>query len=109
MSSLKRHEGYLLLDNRNAPVPQELIDSATRAGKTVIASNGLFESATVTCSHCQAIVVLNPDRTRARGYCRRCDHYVCDKPDCNRECRPLNAVLDELQEAAARSLNIKQV
>lgn len=39
----------------------------------------LFEAATYTCPRCQALVIRNPDRDRARGYCRKCDHDVCDK------------------------------
>ena len=44
-----------------------------------LSGGGLFEAATTTCSHCQRIVVLNPDRTRERGYCRKCVHYICDE------------------------------
>lgn len=82
----KRPEGYLLIDNR-------------------CSGEGMLESATVTCSHCQRIVVLNPDRSRQRGYCRKCDHYICDNPACNFECVPLNKILDDLQEKAFKELN----
>lgn len=82
MTSNKIHEGELTIDHRASPgVPIELIRAARAAGKDVIGVGGegtLFESATITCVHCNAIVVLNPDRSRPRNYCRRCDQYICD-------------------------------
>lgn len=59
MFSKRSLEGYLLKDNRAS-------------------GGGMLESATLTCSHCQRQVILNPDRSRSRGYCPKCDHYVCD-------------------------------
>lgn len=76
-----QREGELFIDNR-------------------LSGGSLFESATVTCAHCHKVVVLNPDRTRARGYCRKCDQYVCDNPGCNAECTPMDKILDTLQEKA---------
>lgn len=56
---VKGGRGYLMIDNR--------------------ASGGkLEEYNTLTCGHCGKIVVLNPERKRARGYCRIGNHYVCD-------------------------------
>lgn len=67
--------GYLMNDNR--------------------ASGGkLEEFRTETCSHCNAVVILNPERTRPREYCRRCDHYVCDKAGCIVNCIPMDRVID---------------
>jgi hypothetical protein len=85
MASLRRHEGYLLLDNS-------------------VSGGARVESATITCAHCHAIVVLNPQRTRPRAYCQKCDHYVCDSLRCATACDPLNHVFDRLQNAAARHL-----
>jgi hypothetical protein len=56
-----------------------------------------MESPTITCAHCNTIVVLNPLRTRARGYCAKCDAYVCDNPACNAECKPFSMKLDRLE------------
>ena len=64
MRSKTSHEGYLLIDDR--------------AG-----GGRLFESATVTCAHCQVTFLRNPLRARPRGYCRNCDAYICDKPECS--------------------------
>lgn len=109
MSSKRRHEGYLIVDHRESPgVP----DNPAMAGKpdALIARSGMaLESATVTCCHCQVVVVLNPLRTRPRGYCQKCDRYICDSPVCHRDCTPFERVLDQAQEAALKGLAVGQV
>jgi predicted nuclease with RNAse H fold len=93
MTSKKRHEGYLLIDNR-------------------CAGFGMTENATYTCSHCDAVVVMNPLRTRERGYCRGCDKYICDNCNVIRartfECRPMQRVIDEVLTAAEKNNNKKE-
>lgn len=92
MAFTKRsHEGWLLIDHRASP------------GVPGLPEGSAWESATITCAHCQKVVVLNPQRTRERGYCRKCDHYVCDRPECNADCRNFNKHLDQLQEQAFRA------
>jgi hypothetical protein len=69
-----------------------------------VSGGTMQEAATATCSHCHAIVVLNPDRTRERGYCRGCNSYLCDA--CNAvkaqtlQCRTMDQVIDEVLTAA---------
>jgi len=76
MRSHRSLEGELTLDHRYSPgVPDEI---AVRQGLTPGAGKGLFESATITCHRCQAVVVLNPNRSRERAYCKRHDHFLCD-------------------------------
>jgi hypothetical protein len=105
MSSLKRHEGYLMIDHRNSPGLTEEMTHA--AGLPPGAGQGLFESATITCSHCQAIVIRNPDRVRERAYCSKCDRYLCDACGAlygmTKECRSIFKQLDVAQEAAAKN------
>ncbi len=104
--SKRKHEGYILVDHRESPgVP---VDVTGPAGKNFIsvAKGQTFESATVTCAHCNVIVVLNPNRTRERGYCQKCDQYVCDNPMCSQDCRSFNRLLDTLQEQAFKNLNL---
>src|SRR3990172_11116798 len=97
MSSLKRHEGYLMIDNRHNPaINEELV---TVYNFPSLRANSLFECATITCAHCNTVVILNPDRSRPRGYCRSCDKYVCDNPACSAECRNFDKLLDDIQEA----------
>ncbi len=78
-------------------------------GTGSIGAGKRFESATITCSHCQRVVVLNPDRSRERGYCKKCDHYICD--GCTdllaktRQCVPFCKILDDEQEKLIRSIH----
>lgn len=112
MSSLRSHEGYLLVDLRESPgVPDSVIQQAVAAGKVISGpTQGMVEAATITCSHCQVQMIRNPGRVRARGYCPKCDHYVCDGCEAARVasgvCRPLTQVFDVLQEQAARAENL---
>jgi hypothetical protein len=71
-----------------------MIDERACGGK-------LFESATVTCSHCNRVFLRNHDRTRPRKYCSKCDHYICDWCD-ERECMPILKMFDRIQEDAFR-------
>jgi hypothetical protein len=78
MATLKRHEGYLMIDHRFSPgIPE---GAAVKAGfdPRLSGAGKLLESATITCSHCNNIVVLNPNRSRERHYCVKCDKYICD-------------------------------
>lgn len=94
MSSLRRHEGYFLSDNR-------------------VSGGALIERAVIICSHCQRAMFRNPARERARGHCPKCDHYVCDLCEAQRvktgECKPLRQVFEELHERASVALNLSQV
>lgn len=90
MASLRRHEGYLLNDQR-------------------CSGGALIECPVLTCSHCHRQLIINPARTRAREYCPKCDHYLCDQCGLVRklnggDCTPLNATLERLQEAAVLSI-----
>jgi len=83
----RKYEGELLIDNRAA-------------------GGVMVEQATFTCPHCEKITPLDPLRQTPRGYCRKCDRYLCDRPACNGRCRPMKAVLDRAQELASRGLVI---
>lgn len=53
----------------------------------------VVERDTSTCTHCQCVVVLNPLRSRERGYCSKCDHYICD--ECvGKPCTPFAKILE---------------
>jgi hypothetical protein len=111
MSSLRRREGYLLIDNRaSVGVPESMLAAA---GLPLIAGRGLFEAPTYTCSHCQAVVVMNPARTRERAYCRGCDHYLCDGCGALRAqtmtCKTFNQVIDEVLAAAEKQTGSQSI
>lgn len=97
IKSLRSQEGYLLLDHsQTMGIPDEIV---VAHGLPVGAGKGLFEAPTFTCHHCQSIVIINPNRTRERAYCRGCDHLLCDACGVVRaktgRCRPFNQVIDE--------------
>ena len=64
---LPRGLGYLELDHRAADLPPPGLPS-------------YFEADTYTCTHCSAVVILNPSRKRERYRCQGCQHHICD--DC---------------------------
>ncbi len=70
-NSLKRHEGYFLVDHRESPGLSAEVSH--NVGMPVGSSSGLFEAPAYTCSHCCRAVILNPLRTRAREWCAKCD------------------------------------
>lgn len=89
-----RGASFLMIDNR-------------------MTGGGLIEADTYTCSHCQRVVVVNPQRTRERGFCRKCDHTICDECVATMHltltCVPIAKVFDELQEGALRGQTLIQV
>lgn len=103
MSSKRSKEGYLMIDHRatHMPVPEDLL---RQSGLPREAGIGLFETATYTCSHCQYVVIMNPNRTRERAYCRGCDSYICDPCGAKRaadfSCKTYKQVVDEVMQKA---------
>jgi hypothetical protein len=102
MITKRSREGELYIDHRASPgLPP---DFYRRIGLVAPEAPGgaVVERATVTCCHCNAVVVLNPLRTRARGHCFKCDAYVCDNPACHRDCTPFDKTLDDAEKRAYR-------
>lgn len=97
-------EGYFRLDHSQTQgMPDEAV---VKAGLPPGAGRGLFEAPTYTCSHCQAVVVMNPKRNRERAYCRGCDHLICDKCGAIRAqtgvCKTFKQIVDEALSLAER-------
>lgn len=114
MKAKRSNEGYLFLDHRDSPGLPDALTHATGPELPLGIGRGLFEAPTITCSHCQAIVIVNPLRNRDRGYCSKCDHYVCDTCNAIRianggACKTFNQIIAEVQEAAAQSESIKEL
>ncbi len=100
-------EGYLLIDHRAGAGVDSGLAQSVGPEAIAVRPGGVFESATITCSHCQRQVVLNPDRTRERGYCPKCDRYVCDGCEALRvmsggACKTFKQIMDEVQNAALK-------
>lgn len=97
MLTRRSREGYLLIDHRNSPGVPEAMAQAAGLDPRALGAGKLFESATITCGHCGGIVVLNPNRSRERGHCMRCDAYICDvctEVARTEGCTPLAKTLD---------------
>lgn len=109
MHSRRELEGYLLIDHRDSPgiTPEQ----AAHAGNGTISvpAGKKLECATYNCSHCTRLVIMRPDRTRARGYCPKCDRVICDGCEVIRvasggACKPFKQIVDEFVDKAAKTL-----
>lgn len=96
--SQRAKEGYLFIDHSQT---QGLSDEMVAAvGLPAGAGKGVFEAPTYTCSHCNGVVIMNPDRKRDRAYCTGCDHLICD--NCGviraqtRKCKTFKQLVDEV-------------
>lgn len=106
MSTLRSKEGYLMMDHRaGAGVPDSIM---VPLGLPVGSGQGLFETPTYTCSHCNGTVVMHPLRKRERGYCRKCDANICDTCNVimarNKECTPFEKLVDDILNQAAKGV-----
>src|SRR4051812_15051600 len=103
MPSLKAGAGYFTIDHRDSPGLTPA-DVAHVPGAIAVGAGRLFERDVKQCSHCQRAVVLEPLRVRDRGYCQKCNHYVCDPCDAIRmrtgACVPFAQTLDRMQGLA---------
>ena len=77
MRSKRSREGEIVIDHRASP---GLTPAQVAGFAPAVAKGELYESAVVVCGHCDAAVILEPKRTRDRGWCPKCDRYTCD--DC---------------------------
>lgn len=75
---MSKQQGYLMIDHRASPGLPEDVARATGLDPKLCGEGKIFEAATLTCSHCKVAMVKNPLRTRERGHCRKCNHYICD-------------------------------
>src|SRR5882672_5087109 len=109
MISKRDREGYLSIDHRNSPGISEEEAAAATASLGIhvdpVPGGTHFQSPTIRCAHCPRMVVLRPDRSRARNYCSKCDFYICDDCALLRKvsgvaCRPYQKYLDQWYERA---------
>jgi hypothetical protein len=99
MSSIFRHDGELCVDHRASPgLPSTLAQELGMVGEpTGEGSVAYFR--VLACNHCGGAQLMNPLRTRDRGYCRLCDHYICDVCEIARkEAGYIHRTIDELTE-----------
>lgn len=98
--SQRELEGYVRIDHRESPgfSATEIAKGAVPVGR-----GQMLEAPTMTCSHCQRVVIFNPKRTRARAHCYSCDHFICDGCEAervllNRPCKPMKQKIEEYLE-----------
>jgi ribosomal protein S27AE len=108
MNSKRSQEGYLMVDHRNSPgiTEADLLSIPIERRAEFAPRKGMFESPTIRCCHCGTMVILNPNRTRPRGYCGKCDHYTCDSPYCV-PCNPFNKQVDDALTQATLIITAK--
>jgi hypothetical protein len=98
MRTMTSHAGERVIDHRNSP------------GAYGVAAGQIVTLATKKCCGCQRRVVLDPNRTRGRHYCRSCNSFMCD--DCYLTTvvsgvhTPFNKVFEQAYEAAIRGLQV---
>ena len=106
MFSKRELEGYLEIDHRESPGISPELAAKVGLGTIPVPAGTVLKTSTYNCSHCEALIILNPKRTRARGYCPKCDRYVCDMCEAERVrtgvCRPFKQVLDEFIDKSAK-------
>lgn len=103
-SRLGGGRGYLSVDHRNSPgIPPELAPRVRAMGGIPVPGGVELELDTWTCSHCNAIVLKNPDRTRPREVCRKCMAVVCDK--CVLWCEPFVKVAEAILEGRVHTVS----
>jgi hypothetical protein len=78
MRTQRSREGYLLIDHRASPGLPADVARAVGLDPAQTAEGRILEAASLTCAHCKTVVMKNPLRQRAREYCAKCDHYICD-------------------------------
>lgn len=95
MASLEQHKGFLTIDHTNSPgIPHDLAAEWSAKGIAVAEGSTKLEADTYCCSHCNAVVIKDPTRTRERAVCRKCMHVVCDR--CVDNCMPFAKIAEHV-------------
>ena len=78
--SIRSLEGEVLIDHRASPGLD--VETALWMGvdPKLVEAGQVLEAPVFVCSHCQATVIINPDRSRERAVCQKCGgKYICDE------------------------------
>lgn len=78
MFAQKSREGYILIDHRASPGFTEEQAQTLNLPFHLTKEGKVFETGSLTCSHCKNAVLKNPLRQRERAHCHKCNHYICD-------------------------------
>lgn len=99
-----KRENYLMVDHRASPGVPTGAFRAVGFNMPEVPEGQMLEAAVLVCHHCQTHVIQNFDRTRERGYCPKCDGYICDICTLNSKAadyvhRPFKQIVDEVMGA----------
>lgn len=105
--------GYLHVDHSNSPgidqeTAQKLAKDSGIREIPVMPEGHVFERDTYQCAHCGSIIIKNPMRERPRNHCRKCNSYICDKPECNIGCLPMAKVFDKAESVAHKNGQVEE-
>lgn len=100
MRSKRSDEGCVLIDHRNSPGISAEFIKANNLDAPAVGAGQVFESSIVVCHGCGRDIILNPNRSREREWCREHDAYLCDGCGLTRKltgsCVPLKKRLADL-------------
>lgn len=99
-------ESYLEIDHRESPgfTCEEAASHGLRRIADQVGAGQIARIPTARCGHCEAMVILNADRTRDRERCWKCFDYMCDRCALihrvsGGECRTFAKVIDDWAKA----------
>jgi hypothetical protein len=75
---MPKQMGQVTIDHRASPGLPEDVARLFGYDPDLVKEGKVYEADTGTCHHCKSTVVFNQRRTRPRGHCNYCNHYVCD-------------------------------
>jgi hypothetical protein len=75
---MAKQQGWIYVDHRASPglTPDQALLNGY--DPNLVKEGKVFEQDTFTCSRCRGIVIKNSLRTRERGHCQKCNHFICD-------------------------------
>jgi hypothetical protein len=110
VSSKRRYEGYAEIDHRESPGITPEFMRKNHLEMPAVPGGQILKTAFVVCHCCLRDIILNPDRSRERGYCSKHDAYLCD--DCGAAqkagavCIPFKQRFDQWYDALVKGLPI---
>lgn len=101
-------EGYAQIDHRDSPGISAEFVHKHKLDAPAVPAGVHYESAFVVCHCCQNDILLHPDRSRERGYCRKHDAYLCDNcataQKAGADCIPFSQRFEQWFEMACKGL-----
>ncbi len=102
-------EGEILIDHQASPGLEPEIALWMGVDPRLVAKGQVVEAAILNCGHCSQAQIKNPQRTRPRGWCAKCDHYLCDACEaqmhltlqCRNVKRRIETVANELERGTS--------